>query len=333
MPLGPLDRTLRATARRLLRAPEPVLRALAGPPRRNDRGDELDLGTQVMLRLEQIAGDPLDDPDPIHARRQLHRSTGLAMGDPVEVTTLEATLPGPRGRLLPVRHYLPVGHELPVIAYFHGGGWAVGDLDTHDTVCRRLAVGADVHVVSVDYALAPEHPFPAGIDDALAAVDALIATHGAVGVAGDSAGGHLSALVAQQRDVTCQILIYPATDLRRLTASHQTLAHGYVLESESIDRYLDWFGAEPTDPAASPALAPPGRAPAVVVTAGFDPLRDEGELYAEALAEAGVEVTHLAFSGLVHGFVNMDGLLPAADEALAQIVDATRHVCRCRDTV
>mgnify|MGYP000129385267 CR=1 FL=1 len=268
-----------------MQSPPSLLRRLAGPARLNDRGDPLDPATQVMLRLERLASGELDDPDPVAAREQFRRSVALVVADPVPVTVVDDTIDGPRGPV-PVRHYRPIGHELPVLVYLHGGGWAVGDLDSYDTVCRRMAVDAQLHVVSVDYALAPEHPFPEGFDDALAAVDAIVARHGPVAVAGDSAGGHYTALIAQRRDLVAQVMIYPATDLRRLTASHRTLAHGYVLEKEGIDRYLAWFGAEPTDPAASPALAPPGTCPAVVVTAGFDPLRDEGESYVEALRGA-----------------------------------------------
>jgi len=315
-----------------MQSPPSLLRRLAGPARLNDRGDPLDPATQVMLRLERLASGELDDPDPVAAREQFRRSVALVVADPVPVTVVDDTIDGPRGPV-PVRHYRPIGHELPVLVYLHGGGWAVGDLDSYDTVCRRMAVDAQLHVVSVDYALAPEHPFPEGFDDALAAVDAIVARHGPVAVAGDSAGGHYTALIAQRRDLVAQVMIYPATDLRRLTASHRTLAHGYVLEKEGIDRYLAWFGAEPTDPAASPALAPPGTCPAVVVTAGFDPLRDEGESYVEALRGAGAEVTHLAYPGFVHGFFNMDGLLPSADVAVAEILEAVRHVCRRRDTV
>jgi len=332
MPQGPVDRTLRAFGQRLMSSPEGVLRRLAGPPRRNDRGEALDLHTQLLLRLEHLAGEGLNVDAPAEARAQFQRSVALVAGEPLPVTVLDESLPGPHGPV-PVRHYLPVGHELPVLVYFHGGGWAVGDVASYDPVCRRLATDADLHVVSVDYRLAPEHPFPQGFDDALAVVDALLARHGAVAVGGDSAGGHLSALLAQRRELTAQILVYPATDLRRLTDSHRTLATGYLLESEAIDRYLAWFRADPTDPAASPALASPGGAPAVVVTAGFDPLRDEGEAYVDALRAHGVPVEHLAFPGMVHGFYNMDGLLPSADRAVAKINEVVRYVCRGRDTV
>ncbi len=332
MTLGPSDRLLRALGRALL--PRPWLAPrLAGAPRRNDRGDTLDPSIQAMLKLQGVAGPALGDPSPEAARQDMRRGCALASAPARPVTTRDGTVAGPRGPLA-VRRYQPAGLDLPHLVYFHGGGWAVGDLDTVDPFCRRLALDAELVVISVDYALAPEHPFPAGVRDAHAAVEAIEAEVGRpVGVGGDSAGGHLAALVAQEREVAWQLLIYPATDLRRLTASHQTLSRGFMLEKEAIDRYLDWLGADPEDPEASPALRPAPATPAVVATAGFDPLRDEGEDYVRALQQAGAEVVDLRFPSLVHGFVHLDGLAPRADEAVRQITDAARHVARTRDTV
>jgi acetyl esterase len=330
--LNAADTALRTAARTLLSSPL-VARALAGDPERNDRGDTLDPTIQAMIRLQALAGPALGDPSPEAARADFRRGCALAAPTPRPITTEDGRFPGPLGPI-PYRRYLPVGHELPVLVYFHGGGWAVGGIDTADTLCRHLALDADVEVVSIDYALAPEHPFPAGLRDAHAALDAVMArTDRPVGVGGDSAGGHLSALLAQERSVAWQLLVYPATDLRRLTTSHRTLAHGYVLEKEAIDRYLDWLGADPEDPAASPALRPAGEAPAIVVTCGFDPLRDEGEAYADALRRAEVPLVDLRYPDLPHGFVNMDGLVPRAREAIRQISDALRHVAHPRDTV
>jgi acetyl esterase len=299
------------------------VRRWAGPARLNDRGDALDPEVQLMLRAKGWIDRDTPDPSPDRARADLARGVRLVAPWPLRpIDTHAGSLPGPAGPL-PVRTYRPPRSRATMV-FFHGGGWAVGDLDTHDALCRRLALDAQLTVISVGYRLAPENPFPAGRDDALAAFDAVRArARGPVGVGGDSAGGNLAALVAQARPgVAWQLLIYPVCDLRRLTASYRHLGEGYVLERAAIDRYLRWYGAEPTDPLASPLLAPVGRAPAVVVTAGFDPLRDEGEQYAERLAAEGVPVRDLRFPGLVHGFANMDGLLPAADRALAEVLAA-----------
>lgn len=329
MPYAPADRLLRALAPSLL----PVAKALGPAPARNPRGDALDGRLQAMIRLQGLVGGAVVDDDPVEARTAFVRSARVAASTPPAVVTVDATLPGPGGPLR-VRRYLPPTHDAPTMVYFHGGGWAVGDLDTSDPFVRHLAVEAGVRIVSVDYRLAPEHPFPAALDDALAAVAAVEAEVGSpVGVGGDSAGGHLSALVAAARPVAFQLLVYPATDLRRGTASHRTLRTGFLLEGESIDRYLAWLGADPDDPAASPALQPVPSVPSVVVTAGFDPLRDEGEQHAERLRAAGAPVHDLRFPHLTHGFIHYDGMIPAAADAVAQIADALRRVAWPRDTV
>lgn len=332
MPLSLPDRALRRVAQRLLGLPESAVRRLAGPPQRNQRGDPLDASVQLLLALQGRVGKPLGDPDPIAARADFERSVAIGNPDPIPTDTVDGFLDGPAGPIA-TRTFRPPESK-GTLVFFHGGGWGVGTIDSHDPLCRRLAHEGQCTVISVDYRLAPEHPFPAGLHDALAAYDAVrAAVDGPVAVGGDSAGGNLSAIIAQHRSPDAQILIYPACDLRRLTASYHELKHGYILEDEAIDRYLDWYGADPTDPMASPLLGTVGTARALVVTAGFDPLRDEGEAYAIALRDAGVPTVDLRFSTLVHGFANMDGLVPAADRALQQICTAVRHVWDPCDTV
>jgi acetyl esterase len=233
----------------------------------------------------------------------------------------------------------PPGATRPGLVFFHGGGWVIGDLDTHDTVCRELALQAGVVVVSVDYRLAPEHPFPAAVDDCVAATRWVQSNAQALGidaqrlaVGGDSAGGNLAAVVALAlRDepkargtapLRYQLLIYPATDMRRCARSHTHNGQGYLLTRDMLawyhghymvlsDRDQDWR--------ASPLLHPnlQGLPPALVITAGYDPLRDEGLQYAQALAEAGVPCTHLCFERQIHGFLLMGRVLEEAHTAVA----------------
>ena len=271
--------------------------------------------------------------------RQLYRDRRLytqpAPPAVAEVRALEAE--GPHGAI-PLRLIRPQGASadavLPVLVYYHGGGWVIGDLDTHDTLCRELANGAGCAVVSVDYRLGPEHRFPAAVDDSVAAAYWVARHAGALGldasrlaVGGDSAGGNLAAVVAlAARDagdlaVAYQLLIYPATDMRAGAPSHTTNGEGYLLTRDTIayfrghyidaPRYADWR--------ASPLLHPDlGRLPpALVLTAGFDPLRDEGAQYAQALGEAGNRVAYVCFERQVHGFILMGRVLDEANTAVA----------------
>jgi acetyl esterase len=218
--------------------------------------------------------------------------------------------------------------------FFHGGGWVVGDLDTHDQLARLLCRWSGTHVLAVDYRLAPEHPYPAAVDDAVAAYS--WATQHArecgadperLAVAGDSAGGNLAAVVAQAaRDggltrPLAQLLIYPGADASRRYASKDLFSEGYFLTKRQMDWYWDTYsaGAARTDPRLSPLTAPDlsGLAPAVVATAAFDPLRDEGEAYADALRAAGTTVVHRRAAGLVHGYMSMVVHRPSFDESLA----------------
>jgi acetyl esterase len=240
-----------------------------------------------------------------------------------------------------VRVYRPSAEgPLPVLVYAHGGGWCAGDLDTHDTICRRLATDGGQIVVAVDYRRAPEHRYPAGHEDLLSAwrwVEQHAVELGGeperVAIGGDSAGGNLAAAVCLSlresgaAQPAFQWLVYPATDLRCGSASHREFGEGYVLTAAAIQWYLARYGADPTDPRASVLLAADlrGLAPAIIATAGFDPLRDEGEAYAERLRVAGVQVEEHRFPGLVHGFLAMDGVLPSCERAVARLVEATRR--------
>ncbi len=244
----------------------------------------------------------------------------------------DRTIPGPGGDL-PVRVFRPRAAErLPVVVYFHGGGFVIGDLDTYDRGCRALAVGADAIVVSVDYRLAPEHPYPAAVDDADAArrwTAAHVAELGGdpkrMAVAGDSAGGTLAAVTAvHARDeahaLRAHLLIYPGTQMRALTASRKEFAGaGYFLHEATMEFFEESYlnGASADDPDVSPLLTPDltGLPPAHVVLPECDPLHDEGLAYAERLAAAGVSTVTAEYAGMFHGFFNLGHVLPEAAEA------------------
>lgn len=245
---------------------------------------------------------------------------------------------GPHGAI-PVRLYRPLGvaadAALPVLVYFHGGGWVIGDLDTHDVLCRSLANGAGCAVASIDYRMGPEHRFPAAVDDVLAATRwvrreaaSLGLDAGRLAVGGDSAGGNLAAVTAiAARDagdlpIAFQLLIYPATDMRRGHSSHQANGQGYLLTGDTMtyfhDHYID-DARHDLDWRASPLLHADlsGLPPALVLTAGYDPLRDEGMAYAEALTAAGNRAAYVCFERQIHGFITMGKVLDEAGTAIA----------------
>ncbi len=302
----------------------------------------LDPEAQRLLDLVAAANRPTFEAIGAEAARKLYKETRAAVTpDAPDVSkALNLAAPGPHGPI-PLRYYRPLGADkkqaLPVLLFYHGGGWVVGDLDTHDVVCRTLANTAGCAVVSVDYRMGPEHKFPAAVDDAFAAllwvVEEAKELHidaSRVAVGGDSAGGNLAAVVALlARDaggpaLKRQALIYPATNMVMDTQSHRSFAEGYLLTHNS----MTWFqlmylnGAQDReDWRASPLKAPSlaGLPPALVIVAGHDPLRDEGEAYAKALQAAGNEVTFREFAGSIHGFITMGRVLPQANEALAEI--------------
>ncbi|MDT7565509.1 MAG: acetyl esterase [Pseudonocardiales bacterium] len=264
-------------------------------------------------------------------------------GEPVEVASVQdRTVPGPAGEI-PVRVYTPAGEgPFPVVVYFHGGGWVIGDLDVVDQPCRQLASAAGAIIVSVDYRLAPEHRYPAAFDDSYAAT-VWVGAHAAeiggdparLAVAGDSAGGNLAAAVAlAARDrggpeLAAQLLIYPVTDFNFGTASYQDNREGYVLTKGSMQWFwAHYLGAQDLDkdPYACPLRADSlvGLPPAYVATSEYDPLRDEGEAYARRLEEAGVAVTAKRFDGMLHGFFWMLAAVPSAAGVLDDMVGVLR---------
>lgn len=302
---------------------------------RNDRGDRTAHDVAWLLRVsdwtrpvlpEEVRRRPVEE-----ARQNLHESIGLVQGPRRKVAhVVDAMLAG-----CPVRTYDPGPTARGTLVYFHGGGWVVGDLDSHDHLCRRLAVDGEQRVIAVHYRRAPEHPFPAAVHDAVATFRGVVAEAGPrVAVGGDSAGGNLAAVASQvvrdEQDAVrpvFQLLIYPATDFRRVTASHRALEEGFLLTKHNLDYYQDAYAPDVLDVRASPLLHPDlGDLPkTIMVTAGFDPLRDDGEGYAEALRRNQVLVDDLRFPGQVHGFVNMDGALRSADVAMRTITEACRR--------
>lgn len=323
----------------LLALPDPVLDRVIGEPPIVRDGRVLNRSVHAMM----VAGARLgilsdEEPDSVEQRRaDMRRAAALGMPSITGIYVVERRIPGPAGEI-PVRIYRRMGRPeaIPAIVYLHGGGWVVGDLDTHDATCRLLAHESECLVVSVDYRLAPEHPFPAAIDDAVAAyrwvhqhAGELAVEDNRVGVMGDSAGGNLAAVVAQvTRDTdvpppTAQCLVYPATDALLRSPSHDTFASGFFLTRESMEWYRAHYLPDPNDwssPLASPIEVDDlsGVCRALIVTAGFDPLRDEGAWYAARLGSAGVEVRYRCYDDMVHGFFGM-GVLPGGLGIAAEI--------------
>jgi acetyl esterase len=280
----------------------------------------------AALRSISAARSGLRTPGP-----QLHSVTDLRAGD------------------CPARLYHPLPGPLPLLVYLHGGGWTTGDLDSHDRVCRRLAAVAGVALLALDYRLAPEHPWPASVDDAVAALR-WVATDpvelrnrvGRLGVGGDSAGGALAALAclrlrdeAREALPDLQLLIYANTDLTGAQPSMREKATGYGLEAQTIRFFNSQWVADPArwaDPAVSPLHAPDlgGLPAALVISAEHDPLRDEAEAFAERLRDAGVEVQLRREPGLIHGFLNLDEVSPACAAAADRIAEDVGARLRAR---
>ena len=341
--MGALGERLREAAVRVLtKLPRPLVRVLAGPPVRID-GQELHPEVQVAVRLERLIGASRTLPV-AEKRAGRRRDARVFAGPPIEVErTEDLEIPTAEGSV-PARLYVPHGisRPAPLVVYYHGGGHVIGDLDTHDQPCRFFAREVPALVLAVDYRLGPEHRFPAAVDDALAGfrwaceeAARLGADPGRIAVAGDSAGANLAAVVCQlARDEggprpAFQALIYPVIDYSSKRRSYELFGQGFFLTREEMDWYRDNYLASPqdrTDPRASPILAADlaGLPPAFVVTAGFDPLRDEGEGYAARLREAGVEATLRREPDLVHGFISAVGLGGRSREAGLGIAAALR---------
>jgi acetyl esterase len=303
---------------------------------------------RTMIDQMEAAGFPPLWELPLEQARSAGDLFGTMDEPPAVAAVEDRVIPGPAGDL-PVRIYTPDAPEpRPVIAYFHGGGFVFCSIDTHDGTCRRLANATGAVVVSVEYRLAPEHCFPAATDDCYAATEwvhrnaaELGGDPGRLVVAGDSAGGNLAAVVAQMArerggpPIAYQLLIYPVIDAACDSVSYSENAEGYFLEKQA----MEWFwrqylgiDCDGTDPLASPIRARDmsGLPPAIVITAEYDPLRDEGEAYADALHAAGVPVTKRRYDGMIHGFVSMPMLFTEADDAMNGIGDALQSAFATR---
>jgi acetyl esterase len=294
---------------------------------------------RALLRLIEEKGvPPMHTLTPADARTYYLERRFFTQPEPPHVAALrDLEAPGPAGTIR-LRSYRPLGTPadavLPVLLYFHGGGWVIGDLETHDTLCRELSNLSGTAVIAVDYRLAPEQPFPAALEDCLAATRwvrdnaaALKIDPERLAVGGDSAGGNLAAVVAlTARDagdlaIAFQLLIYPATDQRRGAPSHRANGQGYLLTTETIDYFHDHYlpdARQDLDWRASPLLHPDhaNLPPAFILTAGYDPLRDEGLQYAQKMSEAGSRATLVNFERQIHGFILMGRVLDEANVAV-----------------
>jgi acetyl esterase len=316
-------------------------------------GHRISHGGRTMDPKAQIVGEfvksirvPGYFPPPPELRQQLRTMVAL-MDEPAPPLprTEDIGIPGPAGAI-PARIYDPVGTSrtaTPVLAYFHGGGWVQGDLETHHGLCARLALRSGALVVAVDYRLAPEHKFPAAVEDCMAAYRWLRARGREiggdptwVGVGGDSAGGNLAAVVSQlarsagDPGPACQVLIYPALDFGLGTPSHQEFEDAHIIPRDRIAWYTQQYlrqDADRSDPRAAPLRTRDltGQPPALVITAGFDPLRDEGQMYAERLRAAGVDVVYREYPGQIHAFVSLTKAIPQGMACTQAIGDYVRE--------
>ncbi len=336
--MGVVGQVERRVLQGILGLPRPVQQVIAGRPLRRE-GQTLATDVQTTLRLMRLKREPELGSVPVaESRRLLRRQTLLAGGAQPIGAVHEVPVGERAGRL-----YVPRGASSPgpMLVWFHGGGFVYGDLDTHDAACRFLSERSGVRVLAVDYRLAPEAPFPAAHDDCEASYRWVVEHAASLGadpsrlaVGGDSAGGTLAAAVAiaAARDglpLAFQLLIYPATDWGGETASRRLYNRRLVLTQEFLDAahtgYLQGEDEE-LDPRVSPLLAelPEGLAPAYVATAGFDPLRDEGEAYARKLAAAGVPLEMHRFADQIHGFIHMVGVGRSGRAAMSEIAERLR---------
>ena len=346
MPVKEIARELQGKAANLaLRMPIAWVNILAGPPITVD-GRTLDGRAQWFLQLLARSGRvPVEMKSVAEARTELDAFLPLLSGKPMPVgEIIDRTIEGPAGRMR-IRLYRPAGSVarlLPTILYFHGGGWTIGSLEAYDLPCRFFSARTGCALVAVDYRLAPQHKFPAAIDDAVAAYRWLAAEAIGLGidparivVAGDSAGGNIAAVAArllreETRPPCLQWLIYPVTDLGMDSPSYTSCGKGFLLTRAGMQwargHYLN-DPSEADDPRVSPLRANDlaGLPPALVYTAGFDPLRDEGQAYADRLSAAGVKTIHREFDSLIHGFAGMRGALQAAARAMDEMVTGLRH--------
>ncbi len=312
--------------------PEPILRRIVGPSQRSADGLVLDLQAQALLWLMRVSGEPENrDNDLSRARKRLdRRGSLLAAGVDTPVRIADRMVQGAAGPIR-ARTYAPSeppseadGRAAPGLVWFHGGGFVLGSIESHDSLCRALAAQAGIVV---------EHRFPAGVEDAIAATrwvrdrsDEIGIDPRALAVGGDSAGGNLAAVVAHSLrgaspPLAFQLLVYPATDATCREPSHRLFRDGFVLTERDIEWFLEQYLPDPrlaTDPRVSPLFADDltGLPPALVVTAGFDPLRDEGRRYAERMRQSGVQVEHICSEGSLHGFLSTAGAVREASRVM-----------------
>ncbi|PRY46151.1 alpha/beta hydrolase [Umezawaea tangerina] len=323
--------------------PAPVRRLITGKPVVLD-GQRLHPDAQLLLRLQQLAGQDWDTASPAHNRAALAQSSALVCGPVVEgVGVRPVRIPRDGGEIAG-RVYEPVGlaPDSALLVFYHGGGWVSGDLDSHDNLCRFLALEAGVRVLAVDYRLAPEHPFPAAVDDVMVAFEWAV-EHAAdlridparIALGGDSAGGNLAAVTALRAaraggpKPVFLLLLYPAVDASSKRRSRELFGNGFFLTDAKMDWFRDHYAPEEAswvDERLSVLLADDlgGLPPTYLAVAGFDPLRDEGEAFAEKLAAAGVPVVLRRHEGLFHGFANVLGLGGIYREAVSEAVGSLR---------
>jgi len=312
----------------------------------------LDPQVQEVIKLVIKSGRPAYNTLSPKDARQLFRETRPASTPtPPEIGAVKNVAAEGPGGPIPLRVYRPAGvassTALPALVYYHGGGWVIGDLDTHDVQCRQTAAEAGIVVVAVDYRLAPEHKFPAAVDDAWAATRWVVA-HGSelgvnsrrIAVGGDSAGGNLAAVVAlMARDagnapaIALQVLTYPVTDLSSESKSYGDFADGYLLTRDSMRWFKNHYlksASDADDWRASPlrAASLAGLPPALIITAGFDPLRDEGAAYAARMTEAGGLVDYVCYGGMIHGFMPMGKLIDTGNRALSHVAVSLRQALK-----
>ena len=308
------------------------------------------LDSQAKALVELIASKNIPGPEqvtPDEARELYKKSRDRLQPVKPEVGSVSDFVLGQGNASFIVRQYRPLGADdqtvLPALIYFHGGGWLMGDIDTHDTLCRQLANFSGVMVFSVNYRKAPEHPFPAAVGDAIIATTDIL-EHAAqrgidpkkIAVGGDSAGANLATVVAHTLrgktglSLACQLLIYPATDMHFNTESIYRYATGYLLTAAAMRYFREQYLPDEqaiSDPRASPLLLDDlsHLPPALVLTAGFDPLRDEGRAYADALSVAGNRVQYICFERQIHGFIGMGGIIDEANTAVRLCADYLRE--------
>lgn len=340
------EKMRRGVTRFLMRLPPTIQIKLSGKPPVTHGKESLHPQMQLLLALsEKTGGLALTDVPAPEGRWKMRRDSFVFAASPIQVGRVrDIMIPTPHGHLA-ARHYAPTTRKgrRPLLVFLHGGGYSLGDLETHDAPCRIFCKYAGVHVLSIDYRLAPEWPFPAALQDAEEAFAWAVANAASLGadpacmlIGGDSAGANLAAVVTQtlaragKRQPNLQLLIYPAVDWVASYASREHFGEGFLLTRKDIIRFAEMYaiGQDPSNPRLSPLRCEDlsGLAPALVVTATFDPLRDEGEAYAHALEKAGTPVTLWHAPRLIHGFINLTDISPACQEATIGVAKALKKL-------